>query len=168
MSLKLEFEIDGKVIAAEFDASNGSAQLKLEEQIHEASVSQPEPGFYVVQLNNRVYRCALDQSPGGEPEVIVNGRRVSVTLRDKKRLRGSASSGASTTGKIILTSPMPGKIVRVMLNAGDEVAANQGVLIVEAMKMQNEVLSPKAGKVAELRVTEGQTVNAGETLAVIE
>jgi biotin carboxyl carrier protein len=63
---------------------------------------------------------------------------------------------------------MPGKVVRVLVSAGDEVAANQGVLIVEAMKMQNEVLSPKAGKVADIRVTEGQTVNAGETLAVIE
>jgi biotin carboxyl carrier protein len=166
--LKLELEIDGQTIAAEFSTDNGSAQLKLGEQTHEASVSQPEPGFYIVQLNNRVYRCTLDKSPGGEPEVIVNGQRVSITVRDKKRLRGSASGGAGATGKISLTSPMPGKIVRVMLNAGDEVAANQGVLIVEAMKMQNEVLSPKTGKVAELRVIEGQTVNAGETLAVIE
>ena len=63
---------------------------------------------------------------------------------------------------------MPGKIVRVLVSVGDEVAANQGVLIVEAMKMQNEVLSPKAGKVSEIRVAEGQTVNASETLAVIE
>jgi biotin carboxyl carrier protein len=166
--LKLELEINGQTIAAEFAADNGSAQLKLGEQTHEAAVSQPEPGFYIVQLNNRVYRCTLDKSSGGEPEIIVNGRRVSITVRDKKRLRGSATSGAGATGKISLTSPMPGKIVRVMLNAGDEVTANQGVLIVEAMKMQNEVLSPKAGKIAELRVIEGQTVNAGETLAVIE
>ena len=50
----------------------------------------------------------------------------------------------------------------------DEVAARQGVLVVEAMKMQNEVQSPKAGKVAEIKVAEGQTVNAGEVLAVIE
>jgi biotin carboxyl carrier protein len=166
--LKIELEIDGQTITAEFAADNGLAQLKLGEQTHEASVCQPEPGFYVVQLNNRVYRCALDKLPGGEPEIIVNGQRIPVAVRDKKRLRGSASSGAGATGKISLISPMPGKIVRVMLNAGDEVAANQGVLIVEAMKMQNEVLSPKAGKVAELRVIEGQTVNAGETLAVIE
>jgi biotin carboxyl carrier protein len=63
---------------------------------------------------------------------------------------------------------MPGKIVRVLVSVGDEVAANQGVLIVEAMKMQNEVLAPKAGKVTEIRVVEGQTVNASETLAIIE
>lgn len=166
--MKLELEIDGTVVAAEFSPGNGSAKLKIGEEIHEALISQPEPGFFVMQINNRVYRCALEKSPIGETEIIVNGKRVPVTVRDNKRLRGSASGGAGTTGKVSLISPMPGKIVRVLFNAGDEVAANQGVLVVEAMKMQNEVLSPKAGKVAELRVTEGQTVNAGETLAIIE
>jgi biotin carboxyl carrier protein len=166
--VKLEFEIDGRITAAEFTVTNGTAQLRVGEQTHEASVNQPEPGFFVVQLNNRVFRCALEKSPSGETEVIVNSQRIPVTVRDKKRLRGIAGGSAGATGKVSLISPMPGKIVRVMLSAGDEVAANQGVLIVEAMKMQNEVLSPKAGKVAEMRVTEGQTVNAGETLAVIE
>ncbi len=166
--MKLELEIDGRIIAAELTATNGAAQLKVGEQTHEASVSQPEPGFFVVQLNNHVYRCALEKSPSGETEVIVNSRRILVTVRDKKRLRGIAGGSAGATGKVSLISPMPGKIVRVMLSAGDEVAANQGVLIVEAMKMQNEVLAPKAGKVAEMRVAEGQTVNAGEILAVIE
>lgn len=166
--MKLELEIDGKVIAAEFTATNGNAQLKLGEQTHEAEISQPEPGFFVVQMNNLVYRCALEKLPGGETEIIVNGRRIPVTVRDKKHLRGNAGAGADASGKVSLISPMPGKIVRVLLNAGDEVAINQGVLIVEAMKMQNEVQSPKAGKVAEIRVTEGQTVNAGEKLAVIE
>lgn len=166
--MKLELEINGRIVAAEFTAANGAAQLKVGEQTHEASVSQPEPEFFVVQLNNRVFRCALEKSPSGETEVIVNSQRIPITVRDKKHLRGLAGGGAGATGKVSLISPMPGKIVRVMLSAGDEVAANQGVLIVEAMKMQNEVLSPKAGKIAEIRVTEGQTVNAGETLAVIE
>ncbi|HMV46222.1 MAG TPA: biotin/lipoyl-binding protein [Blastocatellia bacterium] len=166
--MKLELELNGQTIAAEFTAANGSAQLKLSEQTHEAAVSQPEPGFYVVQLNNRVYRCALETAPGGGTEVVVNGQRIPVAVHDKKRRRDSAAGGAGATGRVNLISPMPGKVVRVLLGTGDDVAANQGVLIVEAMKMQNEVLSPKAGKVAEIRVAEGQTVNAGETLAVIE
>lgn len=166
--MKLELEIDGKLIAAEFTTTNGSAQLTFNEQTHAAEISQPEPGFFVVQMNNRIYRCALEKSPSGETEVVVNGQRIPVNVRDKKHLRGNAGGAAGASGKISLISPMPGKVVRVLLNAGDEVAANQGVLIVEAMKMQNEVQSPKAGKVAEIRVTEGQTVNAGEALAVIE
>lgn len=166
--MKLELEIEGQVIEAEFAATDGNAQLTLGEQTHTAEISQPEPGFYVVQLNNRVYRCALDKQPTGETEIVVNGTRIPVKVRDKKRLRGNAGAGAAAGGKATLISPMPGKIVRVLVSVGDEVAANQGVLVVEAMKMQNEVQSPKAGKVTEIRVTEGQTVNAGEKLAVIE
>jgi len=63
---------------------------------------------------------------------------------------------------------MPGRVVNVLVSVGDEVAHLQGVLVVEAMKMENEIKSPKAGKVAEIRVTPGQTVEKGELLAVIE
>ena len=119
-------------------------------------------------INDRVYRCELETSPGGVVEVIVNGKRIPVAVRDKKHLRGQAGAGADASGQVKLSAPMPGKVVRLLLNPGDEVAANQGVMIVEAMKMQNEVQSPRAGKIAEIKVTEGQTVNAGEILAVIE
>jgi len=161
--VKLELDIDGKPLAAEFAFADGSAELKDADQVYVAQVSEPEPGLFVVLINGRVYRCTPE---GGE--MIVNGQCISVAVRDKKRLRGKAGNDASGTGRASLISPMPGKIVRILVSPGDEVAANQSVLIVEAMKMQNEVMSPKAGKVAEIRVTEGQTVNAGETLAVIE
>jgi biotin carboxyl carrier protein len=166
--MKLELEIDGQRIEVEFTFVDGVAKLNFAEVSHEAQVTEPEPGQFTVLINNRIYRCALEQSPNGDTEVIVNGRRVPVAARDKKHLRGGAGGAAGATGRVVLSSPMPGKIVRVMLSAGDEVTAHQGVMIVEAMKMQNEVQSPKAGKVAEIKVAEGQTVNAGEPLAVIE
>jgi biotin carboxyl carrier protein len=166
--MKIELEIDGQVIKAEFTTTNGAARLTFDGATREAQVSEPEPGVFTVIINNRVYACALEQSPGGSTEVIVNGQRIPVAVRDKKHLRGHAGAGAGASGQVKLSSPMPGKVVRVLLNAGDEVAAHQGVLVVEAMKMQNEVQSPKAGKVVEIKVAEGQTVNAGETLAVIE
>ncbi len=166
--MKIELEIDGQMVEAEFTATNGSAQLTFGGATREAQVSEPEPGIFTVIINNRVYACALEENAGGSTEVVVNGRRIPVAVRDKKRLRGHAGAGAGASGQIKLSSPMPGKVVRVLLNTGDEVAAHQGVLVVEAMKMQNEVQSPKAGKVAEIKVAEGQTVNAGETLAVIE
>jgi biotin carboxyl carrier protein len=167
--VKLELDIYGKPLAVEFNFADGLAQLKHADRTYDAQVSEPEPGMFVVLFGDRVYRCALE--PGGAEIIVSHGmgqQRIPVVLRDRKHLRGSAGGGAGATGKANLTSPMPGKVVRVLVSAGDEVAANQGVLIVEAMKMQNEVLSPKAGKVAEIRVIEGQTVNAGETLAVIE
>lgn len=166
--MKLGIEIDGRLIEAEFTVTDGAAEISYDGQRHEAQVSEPEPGLYTILLNNRVYACALERLPNGATEVVINGRCIRVGVLDKKHLRGSAGTTAGTGGRAVLTSPMPGKVVRVLQNIGDEVSANQGVLVVEAMKMQNEVQSPKAGKVAEIRVEEGQTVNAGETLAVIE
>ncbi len=165
--MKIELEIDGQLIEGEFTLADGAARLSFGGATREAQVSEPEPGIFTVIINDRVYRCALETSPSGVAEVIVNGKRIPVAARDKKRLRGQAGA-ASASGQIKLSSPMPGKVVRVLLSPGDEVAARQGVLIVEAMKMQNEVQSPKAGRVVEIKVSEGQTVNAGEALAVIE
>jgi biotin carboxyl carrier protein len=166
--MKIELEIDGQMIEGEFTLADGAARLSFGGATREAQVSEPEPGMFTIIINDHVYRCALEESPGGVIEVIVNGKRIPVAARDKKHLRGQAGAGAGASGQVKLSSPMPGKVVRVLLSAGDEVAARQGVLVVEAMKMQNEVQSPKAGKVAEIKVAEGQTVNAGEVLAVIE
>jgi biotin carboxyl carrier protein len=165
--MKIELEIDGQMIEGEFTLSGGAAQLSFGGATREAQVSEPEPGMFTVIINDRVYRCALEESPGGAVEVIVNGERIPVAARDKKHLRGQMGAAAAS-GQIKILAPMPGKVVRVLLNAGDEVAARQGVLVVEAMKMQNEVQSPKDGKIAEIKVSEGQTVNAGDVLAVIE
>jgi biotin carboxyl carrier protein len=165
--MKIELEIDGQIIEGEFTLSGGAAQLSFGGATREAQVSEPEPGMFTVIINDRVYRCALEVSPGGAVEVIVNGERIPVAARDKKHLRGQAGAAAAS-GQVKLSAPMPGKVVRVLLKAGDEVAARQGVMVVEAMKMQNEVQSPKAGKIAEIKVSEGQTVNSGEVLAVIE
>ena len=166
--MKLVFELDGERIDAEFHAAEGTARLSIDGQAHEAEVREPEPGLYTILLRNRVFRCAVERLPTGNREILIDGRRIPVVVEDPKRRRAGAGASAGAGGRATLIAPMPGKVVRILLQPGDEVAADQGVLIVEAMKMQNEVQSPKAGKVAEIRVAEGQTVNAGETLAVIE
>lgn len=165
--MKLTIEISGQTHEAKFTREGTAAQLALGEQIHQAALSQPEAGLYTVVLNDAVYRCWLDVLPNGQTEVVVNGQRFPVAVRDKKQ-RQASGSGAAAGGKAVLAAPMPGKVVRVMCAVGDEVEANQGLLVVEAMKMQNEVQSPKAGKITELRVAEGQTVNAGETMITVE
>jgi len=110
----------------------------------------------------------IEKLAAGETYAIVNGLRLRVTVRDKKRMVGNRGPAGSGGGRVILSSPMPGKVVRILLSAGDPVGAHQGVLVVEAMKMQNEIQSPRAGVVTEISVSEGQTVNGGEVLAVIE
>lgn len=166
--MKLELKIDGKILEADYSGEAGMVRLALDGETYSASLSEPEPGTFVIILNDRVYRCALERLPNGEIEVNVGGRRIAVAAHDKKHLRSNASAAAGSGGRVTLSASMPGKVVRILLAPGDEVKAHQGVLIVEAMKMQNEVQAPRAGKVAEIRVREGQTVISGETLAVIE
>jgi biotin carboxyl carrier protein len=166
--LKLELIIEGEPAQAEFTTVNGVVQLRFNGQLHEAWVSEPEPGVFLVIINGRVYRCALERLSTGETKVVVNSRRISVAVSDKKHLRHHSGTSAGGVGPAALSSPMPGKVVRILLKPGDQVAAYQGVLVVEAMKMQNEIQSPRAGKVLEIIVSEGQTVNAGQILARVE
>ena len=166
--MKLELEIDGKILEAEFSTGDPMTQLSLEGKVYRAAVSEPEPGIFVIIFNDHVYRCALERLPNGGIEVNVGGQRISVAANDKKHLHSNPGGPSGGGGRVTLSAPMPGKVVRILLAAGAEVNAHQGVLIVEAMKMQNEVQSPITGKIAEMRVSEGQTVNGGEILAVIE
>jgi biotin carboxyl carrier protein len=122
-----------------------------------------EPGSYWVRLDNKSFRVTLG-SPGS---VTVNGRPLAMDVFDPRDLRTSGRGG-STQGRQEVTAPMPGKIVRVLVNVGDTVEEGQGVVVVEAMKMQNEMKSPKAGTVAEVRTRADATVSAGEVLIVVE
>ena len=103
----------------------------------------------------------------GALAVHVNGRQLPVTISEsgRARRRGAAAAGA---GPQRLTAPMPGKVVRVLVALGDDVEAGQGLVVVEAMKMENELRAAKAGRVVSVSVIEGQSVDAGAVLAVVE
>ena len=111
--------------------------------------------------------CLLDPSPEGEA-VIVNGRRTEFAVSDPRSLRAGRGAGANADGPKSIKAPMPGRVVKVLVAVGDEVAAQQGLVVIEAMKMQNELKSPKAGRVIRLGPGEGETVQPGEVLAVVE
>jgi biotin carboxyl carrier protein len=131
-------------------------------------VAPLEPGSYWVRLGNKSFRVTLGASlPGTTSSVTVNGRAIPMEVFDPRDLRTSASGGG-TQGRQEIAAPMPGKVVRVLVNAGDTVEEGQGVVVVEAMKMQNEMKSPKAGTVAEIRTRTDATVSAGEVLIVVE
>jgi biotin carboxyl carrier protein len=95
-----------------------------------------------------------------------NGREFRAEVIDPRSWRRRHGAGIELEGRQQLVAPMPGKIVRVLAAAGQEVTAGQGLLVIEAMKMQNEIRSPKSGIVEKL-AREGQTVNAGEVLAIV-
>jgi biotin carboxyl carrier protein len=103
----------------------------------------------------------------GELLVGLSGRTVTVSI-DGRRRRAGGDAGAHTHGEQAVVAPMPGRIVRVLVGVGDEVSTRQGVVVVEAMKMENELRSPKAGRVRQVSVTPGTLVEAGRVLVVID
>ena len=132
----------------------------------EPEIRQVEPGVYSVLMDGRSYEARVE-SGDGNVVVFVGGHRFEVELADPRRW-SRKSHREGTDGRINVVAAMPGKVVRVLVAAGDAVSANQGMLVVEAMKMQNEMKSPKAGTVVALNAREGATVAAGEVLATIE
>ena len=102
----------------------------------------------------------------GELLVGLEGRTINVTVNGRRSAH--AEAGAHGHGQANITAPMPGRVVRVLVEPGDEVAARQGLIVVEAMKMENELKAPRAGRVKEVSVAAGMSVEAGRILAVIE
>ncbi len=84
------------------------------------------------------------------------------------RWRGGVAVAGGEGGPRAVRAPMPGRVVRVLAAEGDEVAEQQGVVVLEAMKMQNEMRSPKAGRIRRVAVQVGDTVAAGDLLALVE
>ena len=98
--------------------------------------------------------------------VVIDGFRFEIDVRDPRRFRRSAG-GRGGEGVQTIVAPMPGKVVRVLVAPGDSVEAGQGLMVVEAMKMQNEMKAARAGSVLSVSAREGATVAAGEVLATI-
>ena len=141
----------------------GGADLQKESLAKEYSLEQIDSSTYSVLIEGRSYRAQIS-APG---EIAVNGHTFAIDVRDPRKLRGRGSAD-SVSGRKTVAAPMPGRVVRILVEKGQAVEAGQGLIVVEAMKMQNEMKSPKAGKVLEIRTTAGAAVSAGEALLVIE
>jgi pyruvate carboxylase subunit B len=129
-------------------------------------VLQVEPGVYSVLLEGASYEIRIQPSPEGLTASVA-GRRFAVEVRDPRDASRS-SRAAIGSGRQNVTAPMPGKVVRVLVGTGDLVETSQGLVVVEAMKMQNELKANRPGRVMEIRAREGETVGAGDTLVVLE
>ena len=104
----------------------------------------------------------------GELLVTLEGRTVAASVNARRRARAARDGGSDAPGEQAVVAPMPGRVVRVLVTPGDEVAARQAVVVVEAMKMENELRAPKAGRVKDVQVTAGASVEAGRILVVVE
>jgi biotin carboxyl carrier protein len=125
---------------------------------------------YLLIDGARLYDCRVGtgREQGNSFEVHLRGSSYEIKVVDPKRLRSTHGSRGRESGLAQIVAPMPGKVVRVLVETGVRVEAGEGLVVVEAMKMQNEMKAPKAGKVVSLPAQAGATVNAGDVLAVIE
>ena len=123
---------------------------------------------YSLLIDNRSFEVDVDISED-EYRVLVDGRSYHIHLVDERRMRlGGLQSGIQFEGRQKVSVPMPGKVIAVLVAEGDKVEKGQGLVIVEAMKMENEVRSPISGEIKEVRIKAGDTLEAGAILAVVE
>jgi biotin carboxyl carrier protein len=129
----------------------------------EFSIQTLDSGSWSVLIRGRSYRVAA----GAPGELIVNGVPIAVELFDPRANRARHGSVANH-GRLNIAAQMPGKVVRLLVSAGEAIEEGQGLVVVEAMKMQNEMKSPKTGRVVEVRTKPDSAVAAGEVLMVVE
>jgi acetyl/propionyl-CoA carboxylase alpha subunit len=158
-------EIGGKKRRVELpsDVDGGVVECRVDGQGVRADVRLLEPGVMSLLVDGRQYRCVFDGDG-----VVIGGRKYGFEVDDPRSLQGRRGAGAGAEGPRLVKAPMPGRVVRVLVEAGDEVTAGQGVVVIEAMKMQNELKSPKGGRVVRIGVAVGDTVGSGEVLLVVE
>lgn len=130
------------------------------------AVTEVEPGVYSVVLDGVSREVRIEQTALGV-SAEAEGRRFSVEVSNPRDVR-RGSEAARGSGRQSILAPMPGKVIRMLVEKGDSVAAGQGLVVVEAMKMQNELKAGRAGHVLEVRAHAGDTVGAGDTLVILE
>jgi biotin carboxyl carrier protein len=157
-------EVEGKKVRVEVPAAEGAdlvCSVDGREMVVNACVL--EPGVMSVVIDGRQVRCLLDGDA-----VVIGGRRVAFSRFDPRSLAARRGGAEGADGPRPVKAPMPGRVVRLAVAVGDAVEQGAAVVVIEAMKMQNELKSPKAGTVVRLAVGVGDTVGVGDVLAVIE
>jgi biotin carboxyl carrier protein len=169
--MKLTAEVDGQSYALDLERREGArVEATIDGRRYELEARETEAGAFLLLVDGRVYegRAKRASAQGKACEVQLGDEIFHVTLFDPKRLRGARGAGAEASGRAQVVASMPGKVVRVLVAEGAPVEAGDGLVVVEAMKMQNELKSPKSGTVVDLRAEAGATVNAGDVLVVVE
>jgi biotin carboxyl carrier protein len=132
----------------------------------DADAVESAPGAYSILIDGQSFELHVEEAAGN---LLVRsaGRRFAVEIVDPRSWQRRHGGGIQLEGRQQVAAPMPGKVVRILVSQGQQVEAGQGLLVVEAMKMQNELHAPKSGTIEQLLIQEGQAVNAGQILAVV-
>ena len=173
--MTFEIELNGRVRTVSLERAGSEAgryrvTVDGESRIVDAS-RVGEFGLSLVFADRSRASATVYVAPGanrGEVFAHYRGRAVPLAVNGRRTGRASAAEGGTAGGEQKITAPMPGRVVRVLVAAGDEVEARQPVVVVEAMKMENELRSPRAGRVREVAIEAGTSVEAGRVLVIVE
>jgi biotin carboxyl carrier protein len=160
--------VDGKTHHLELNRGENTWLCKVDDQEIEVDAALTARDVMSVLVGGKAYEVKRERSLQGELHLVIGSARYAVDVQDPRSLRTRRATGGTEAGPQKLTAPMPGKIVRILVAVNEEVKAGQGIIVMEAMKMQNEMKSPKDGRVQKIMTSEGSTVNPGDTLAIIE
>lgn len=161
-----DIAIGEKNYRLELDRPDGEWSCRLEGRTVQVDAILIRPGLLSLRLADKSYEVKCVPL-ANRLKIWVGQNSVDVEVRDPRSLRGRVRANDERGAKK-LVAPMPGKVVRILVEQGVDVEAGAGIMVVEAMKMQNEVKSPKKGTVQKLLVSQGAAVNAGDVLAIVE
>ncbi len=168
--MKLLAELNKEKHEIRLEQTGEKIRAEIDGRTYELEASEPESNVYLLKYIHKIFEVFV--SPNEKPtepfQTEVASQHFEIKISDPKRLRGTSAGIGEIEGKAEIKTAMPGKVVRVLLGEGAEVRIGDGIIVVEAMKMQNEMKSPKDGVIKEIRFNEGATVNAGDILAIIE
>ena len=159
--------VGGKPHRLELEKVGAGWQCHLDgKEIHVDAVL-PRRDVLSLLVDGHAYEVKREQTPT-DLHMWVGSTRFAVELRDPRSLRSRKGAALDEKGPRKILAPMPGRVVRLLVAEQAEVEAGQGIVVVEAMKMQNEIKSPKKGTVKKMVAAAGAAVNAGDVLAIVE
>jgi biotin carboxyl carrier protein len=168
--MRLRALLDNKEHELELDINDRHVVAGVDGRRYALEVRASDEHSYLIFKDTQVFECRVNSHSGSRDtfDVTMRGKTYPISVIDPRRLRMDADSDRHHHGTAEIAAQMPGKVVRVLVEEGQEIASGAALLVVEAMKMQNEMKSPRAGVVVSVNVSAGETVEAGQLLATIE
>jgi len=165
--MNLDVLVGNKEYSVEIEKREKSFLIRIDGEEFDVDATLLKKELYSLLISNKSYLTNI-KSEGNKFIVDLNGESFEIEVLDEAAKRMAQKRKDTTQGGQIIKAPMPGKIVKILVKEGEEVEPGTGMIVVEAMKMENELKSSSKGIVKEIAVEEGITVNAGDTLIVVE
>jgi biotin carboxyl carrier protein len=162
-----EVTIAEKIYRVELVRAGEQWKCRLDGREIPLDVVSGEDGVLSLLWGGKSYEVK-QETLGAEANVVVGHERFGASVRDPRSFRSRRRAGVSEHGVMKIKAPMPGKVVRILVPVGTAVEAGQSVIVIEAMKMQNELKAPKTGLLKKINVAEGAAVEAGQALGEVE